>query len=263
MSFFASLFTAFSMYSRLPVPRLEWKKEHLRYSIGLFPLVGVAIGLVEYGYLYLTGQFFPAVTGFPRAAFFALISILISGGIHLDGYLDTSDALSSFGEKEKRLQILSDPHIGSFAVIRLLTYYLILLGAYSLTEGKAAWSILCMSFFLSRILSGSASVWCQSATKEGTLFTFTDNAQKLSVRLILGVQLALCAGVMLFLSPLYGGAALVLNALLFAWWWMRIHSAFGGITGDTAGFLSTLSECATAAACAGVCLYQQAAFPML
>ena len=78
------------------------------------------------------------------------------------------------------------------------------------------------------------------------------------MRLLLGAQLLLCGGLMLFISPLYGGVSLALNALLFVWWHIRIHSAFGGITGDTAGFLSTLSECATAVACAGVCLYLQA-----
>ncbi len=257
MSFIASLFNAFSMYSRIPVPRLPWKKEHLRYAIGLFPLVGLVIGLLEFGFLFLQGRFLPSLTGFPRAAVLALISILISGGIHLDGYLDTSDALSSFGEKEKRLQILSDPHIGSFAVIRLLTYYLILLFAYSVVDTDTGLKMICFSFYLSRILSGLGSVFCASATKEGTLFTFTDNAQKIGVRLILVFQLALCAGLMLWVSPVYGGAALAVNGLLVLWWYHRISTAFGGITGDTAGFLSTLSECATALGAAGVVLYSE------
>ena len=250
MSFFASLFTAFAMYSKIPVPQLDWDKKHLRYAIGLFPLVGAVIGALSYAFVYFTRQLEPSLAGFPRAAVFALISLLISGGIHVDGYLDTSDALSSFGEREKKLKILSDPHIGSFAVIRLLCYYLPLLAAYTLLDDLTSWLLCSVGFYLSRILSGTASTWCKSATKEGTLFTFTDNAQKTGVRLILALQLVLCLAFMLYVSPGKAAFVIVANALLCIWWRYTVYSNFGGITGDTAGFLSTLSEGATAVALA-------------
>ncbi len=247
MAFFRSLLTAFSMYSRIPVPRLSWKEENLRYAIGLFPLVGVVIGLLSYGFIWISSG---VLYGFPRAALYALISLLISGGIHLDGYLDTSDALSSFGERDKKLKILSDPHIGSFAVIRLLCYYLVLLAAYTMIEGNENWLRVSMGFYLSRILSGSASTLCRSATREGTLFTFTDGAQKLWVRGILIFQLILCAGLFLFTGIYAGGLILLANFGLIIYWRIVIYGSFGGITGDTAGFLSTLSECVTAVAVA-------------
>ena len=59
-----------------------------------------------------------------QAAGFALIPVWITGGIHLDGYADTCDALSSYGDREKKLEILKDPHCGAFAVIRLCSYFL-------------------------------------------------------------------------------------------------------------------------------------------
>ena len=43
-----------------------------------------------------------------RAAAFCLVPVAITGGIHLDGYADTSDALSSYGDREKKLEILKD-----------------------------------------------------------------------------------------------------------------------------------------------------------
>ncbi len=238
------------MYSRIPVPRLDWEEKHLRYAIGLFPLVGAVIGALSYGFVYVTLQIKPPLTGFPRAAIYALISLLISGGIHVDGYLDTSDALSSFGEREKKIAILNDPHIGSFAVIRLLCYYLPLLAAYSLLEDLPTWLICSAGFYLSRILSGTASTWCRSATKEGTLFTFTDNAQKVGVRIILALQLVICVVFMVIVSPVQAAFVLVFNAVLCVYWRYVVYSNFGGITGDTAGFLSTLSEGATAIALA-------------
>ena len=44
-----------------------------------------------------------------KAAGFCLIPVWVTGGIHLDGYADTCDALSSYGDREKKLEILKDP----------------------------------------------------------------------------------------------------------------------------------------------------------
>ena len=58
-----------------------------------------------------------------RAAGFCLIPVWVTGGIHLDGYADTCDALCSYGDTQKKLDILKDPHCGAFAVIRLCSYF--------------------------------------------------------------------------------------------------------------------------------------------
>ena len=55
-------------------------------------------------------------------------------GIHLDGYADTIDAISSYGDREKKLQILKDPHTGAFAVIGLCVYFTAVLALWSEAE---------------------------------------------------------------------------------------------------------------------------------
>ena len=52
-----------------------------------------------------------------------LISVFVTGGIHLDGLLDTADAMSSYQERERRLEILKDSHAGAFAVITCVVYF--------------------------------------------------------------------------------------------------------------------------------------------
>ena len=47
----------------------------------------------------------------------AALPLLVTGGIHADGFCDTVDALSSHAEREKMLEILKDSHCGAFAVI--------------------------------------------------------------------------------------------------------------------------------------------------
>lgn len=83
-----------------------------------FPLIGAVIGAA-----WCVCGAMP-LPGLAKAAGFALIPVWITGGIHLDGYADTCDALSSYGDREKKLEILKDPHCGAFAVIRLCSYFL-------------------------------------------------------------------------------------------------------------------------------------------
>ena len=48
--------------------------------------------------------------------------IIITGGIHMDGFLDTQDALGSYQPRERRLEILKDSHAGAFAIISCAVY---------------------------------------------------------------------------------------------------------------------------------------------
>ena len=60
-----------------------------------------------------------------------LVPVIVTGGIHVDGLLDTSDALSSWRDREKRLEILKDSHAGAFAVITACVYFLTMYGGMS------------------------------------------------------------------------------------------------------------------------------------
>ena len=104
---------AFAMFSALPVPHVDWNERNMRYAMAAFPLVGAVIGA-----LWCVCGLLP-LPDMLKAAGFCLIPVAATGGIHLDGFADTSDALSSYGDREKKLAILKDPHCGAFAVIRL------------------------------------------------------------------------------------------------------------------------------------------------
>ena len=104
-----SLCIAFSTYSRIPVPQVAWTDENRKYSMCFFPLIGAVIGLLLWGWLALCD-----VLGFGallRGAVGALLPILVTGGIHMDGFMDTSDALASWQSPEKRLETVSYTHL--------------------------------------------------------------------------------------------------------------------------------------------------------
>ena len=151
-----SLFIAFSTYSRIPVPQVAWTDENRKYSMCFFPLIGAVIGLLLWGWLALCD-----VLGFGallRGAVGALLPILVTGGIHMDGFMDTSDALASWQSPEKRLEILKDSHVGAFAVLGCAGY--LLLDAALLSELPMTLAPMMIGCFM---LSRACSAWAMSA----------------------------------------------------------------------------------------------------
>lgn len=273
MRLIRSLCIAFSMYSRIPVPGGEWDKEDMKYSIGLFPLVGAAIGGLCAGWLIWTQQFMGIAGasvstgefGPSRTAFFivrtlvaCILPVVVTGGIHLDGFMDTSDAIRSWGDRGKKLQILSDPHIGAFAVIDLMVLAALWVCGVSVIAGSGSiefYGILGLEFVLARALSGLAAVLFQNARGEGTLWAFTDyseSTRRINLR-ILGVLGVLAAAGMVLLQPLAGGAAVIASLAVFGLYRRSAYRDFGGITGDLEGWF--LCRCEVAAVCAAAAVY--------
>lgn len=160
----SSFAIAFSMYSKIPMPQAEWSEENRKYVICFFPLVGAVAGALCYAWYRLCG-------GINAGAFFytagmAAIPLFLTGGIHVDGFMDTMDALHSYRDREEKLRILKDSHIGAFAVICLLGYYLTYLGGISELKSDRAVLCFCLGFLLSRTLSGLSLVYFPAAKRK-------------------------------------------------------------------------------------------------
>lgn len=248
MKILKAMVIAFSIYSKIPVPQFEWKEEDMEYMMCFFPWIGGVIGLAFYGWAVLCEKF--AVGTLCYALIVAAIPLIISGGFHVDGYMDTMDALHSYQSREKKLEILKDSHIGAFAAIMLVLYYLIDIAAISEIHTRKAVFAVAAVFFLARCLSGIAVVTLQPAKKEGLLYTFASGAQKEKVKRGLYLQLILCMALMIIISKEYGVAAIIASLLSFLYFKKKSYKEFGGITGDTAGFFVTVCEAAAAVAVA-------------
>ena len=171
---------------------------------------------------------------------FCLVPVAVTGGIHLDGYADTSDALSSYGDREKKLEILKDSHCGAFAVIRLCCYfaaYFGLCGSVRFTpRAGLCWTL---ALVLERALSGFAVAAFPLAKDTGLAHTFATAADKQTVcRFLCGLSALL----VLALTAL-GGGGLAAAALLALWrYYFVAKKQFGGITGDLAGWFLQRAE---------------------
>lgn len=192
---------AFSMYSRIPVPGSEWTKEHMKYTLCFFPAVGVIVGL-----LVICWSDFSRFLDFgmpARTAGLTLIPVIVTGGIHMDGFMDTADALGSFRGREKKLLILKDPHCGAFAVLSCVCYFLAYGGAVS-EIGRGNLLILAWGFVLSRALSAFSIASFPMAKETGLAASFSGAAHKKAVRGVSAVTAAGSAAVMCFLNPAAG-----------------------------------------------------------
>lgn len=240
---FKSLCIAFATYSRIPTPRVEWDETSLRYAICFFPLIGAVIAALEYGWLLLAG-----LLGCPtllRAAVAAALPLLITGGIHADGFCDTVDALSSHQSRERKLEILKDSHCGAFAVIFFGLWLVLWYGGWTALD--AQWLVHCAGsgFVLSRALSGLALNHWEHARKAGMLRTVADAGNKTAVTVSMCVYLAIAAAGLLAIDLRHGAAVIAVNALVFLWYRVMSRRQFGGVTGDLAGCFVTVAELAT------------------
>ena len=239
-----SFWIALAMYSKLPAKRVEWDKKSLSWALCWFPAVGVAAGALLFGWLWLAGVL---GLGAPlRAAVALLIPIAISGGIHLDGFCDTADALGSHQTREKKLEILKDSHTGAFAVFCCGLYLILFFAAWCQAETASLRSAGAMALtpVLSRSLSGLAAVTQPNARGSGLLATFTAPMDCAKARVVLAVWIGSCAIAMVCLSPWTGGAAVLAAAGSFFYYIAMSRRQFGGVTGDLAGYFLQVCECA-------------------
>ena len=238
---FETVAAAFGMYSSLPVPQVEWSEQNMRYVLAAFPLVGAVLGLAWWGVCMLSALL--ALPILLRGALLCVLPVLVTGGIHLDGYADASDALASHALPERKREILHDPHCGAFAVIRLCAYFVAYFALCCAVEPAPA-ALWCMGlgFVLSRSLSGFLLTVLPIAEGSGLARTFVCAADKRRVHVILEGLTILLAGAMLWFGR-STGAAMLCAAALVVWRYVRVSvRGFGGASGDLAGWFLVIAE---------------------
>ena len=240
-----SLVLAFAMYSKIPIPQADWEKENMRYVLCCFPLVGVVIGALVCGWGWLSARLSIGIV--LKTAVYVLIPVLVTGGIHLDGFLDTCDALHSYAAKERKLEILKDPHAGAFAIICGISLFVLNFGLWSELSMHGVRS-LAFGFVISRGLSGWSVAIFPCAKDTGLAATFQDASHRYVVGVICSVELLMTLVAAFFKEPI--GAACMLAAAFWAMvrYYIMSRRQFGGITGDLAGWFLQICECLMAVA---------------
>ena len=235
-----AMLIAFSIYSRIPMPSFIWEEKDRKRALCFFPLIGAVIGAVFIGVFKLFDHIGAGIV--IRAAVMTCVPVLVTGGIHVDGFLDTCDARASYGDREKKLAILKDSNSGAFAVTGGILYFLLFFAACTELTSEAAAASPAI-FVMSRALSGFGVSILPEARKKGMLADLMkDVKMKNTACAMIGYYIAALLYFLCFLGVL---RALILGTaavLVFLYYRSMALREFGGVTGDLSGYFLALCE---------------------
>lgn len=247
---------AFQFLTIIPLGNMENVSEkEIGGASAFFPLIGFIQGLLLMVSAGLFLKIFPAemVSGL-----IVLMIILLNGGLHLDGLADTFDAIASRGGKEIKLAIMKDSTIGSIGtatiVLAILLKYLSLNALFLNSSPITYLSLLLLMPVFSRWTMVPAIFHSSPAKQEGLGAVFIDNTGYRELLIatfltlfFLSVTLYIVNQLMVSDSQFSVFSLLSLSAFLVLYLFSIIstrffHKSFGGMTGDTFGAISEISE---------------------
>lgn len=196
-----------------------------------FPVVGLLLGAALFAVLSLP---LPVL---PRAALALAAWVALTGGLHEDGLMDCADAAFAVAGRERRLEILKDPHAGAHAVSAAVLLLLLRFAALAMVPAAA---VLVAPVLGRWWMVVSLARW-QPARTTGLGAAFAAGARPLVPTL---VALVLLAALAPFAGPARVAFALVLAVLSGATTAAFLARRFGGLTGDAHGAAGLLAELA-------------------
>ncbi|UTE75896.1 adenosylcobinamide-GDP ribazoletransferase [Rossellomorea sp. KS-H15a] len=234
-----SLLLNIQFFTVLPV-RKEFSlgKSEMRWMVRTFPLLGLLIGMfLASGYVLLAS--FTPMSSLALSFYIWVMPILLTGGIHLDGYMDASDAYFSYRDLKKRLEIMKDPRIGAFGalslVVLLSSRFLFIYESVHYSDTATICLVLLSIPIFSRIVMGVSLILIPAAHKSGMGYSFSKDTKWNDVLWMLASLIGIIV-VGVFLNSLFLYAAFTIVTVGFC---LFIHSKsikwFGGMTGDTVG----------------------------
>lgn len=228
---------AVSFLTRLPLPyKGEWDEKSFSRSSVFYPLVGLIIGAIVGFVCWLIRMTDLTMV----TAVCALIaSIVVSGGIHLDGFMDMCDGLFASRGRERALEIMKDSHVGSFAVLGVIMLLLLKVVLYDAVIPEA-WFFLAIisAFIFSRFMLICCMLCFPSARAEGLGVTVKRYVSKPALVWGIGLMLVIFA-----LSGFYPVLiAFFVSFLVIMGLSAQINKFLHGLTGDIYGAMAELGE---------------------
>lgn len=230
-----SFLIALQFLTRLPVPAVNWDKDSVAKSLKYYPIVGLIIGVILLGIAWLSDHVEPML----QAALILGAWVIITGGLHLDGLADCTDAwVGGLGDRERTLAIMKDPYCGPMGVISLVVVLLIQYSAIVALIGSEQMIALLYIPIIARLLPSLFFITTTYARKEGLGSAFSDNNQRTTLIAIL----IICS----ILTTLLGGlmGLLLLVAAVTTFFIIRTSAVkrVGGFTGDVLGAAVVIFE---------------------
>ena len=228
-----------SMFCAIPAPQL-WNEQAKDKMLLFLPMVGLEIGALWAVLAWLCSLLNLPV--FVAGLILCAYPYIVTGFLHLDGFMDVTDAVKSWRDLERRREILKDSHVGSFAVIGIVLLVLAQFALFASVSAEADVRILIFIPAVSRCCSSLAV----TGLKPISTSQYADQKKPKVHLIILAVLLCsfLVAG---FLLCGKYGFALAGCLIGYGFALLRAYRSLDGMNGDISGYALTIGElCAVA-----------------
>ncbi len=203
-------------------------------SLTFFPVIGLIIGMAL-ALLWAISGFMPHLL---QSGVILIASIILTGGLHIDGFADTSDGLYGNRPREKALEIMRDSHVGAMGVLGIVSILLLKFTTIAGMPDYLLWRALILMSVFSRYSQVFACTVSKYARNEGKARHFIEHAKKGSLLIGGAVSLAVFVFLAGFKGIVIFWACLFIIFLFISY----IKKRIGGMTGDTTGAVSEVAE---------------------
>ena len=248
MNIIKGFFMAWGNFCIVPCPWRIWDEACRKQMLAMLPALGFLMGALWYGAAELL--LWLCIPEMLIAAILTVYPFLVSGFMHLDGYMDCCDAIFSRAPLEKKKQILKDSRVGAFAVIWVIVMFLMFFASmYSIIE--AGWAYMELLIAVPAV-SRAVGAGCILAGRRLDVSQY-GNLEKGGRKQIIFIAVftvlitAACAAV----TDIHVIIPLALCAAAGMISCMRASGSLGGVSGDIAGYSIVWAEC-FAVICAAV-----------
>jgi len=215
--------------------RRGYGAEDLGKSIGFFPVVGLFLGLALFGLDLLLGLFLPSIL---INVLLVIVLVILTGALHLDGFIDTCDGFAIKSSTLDRLKVMSDSRVGGFGVVGGCCLVLAKFASLVALPQQLRSSALILMPILSRWGMVCAISLFPLAKKEGMGWGVKQKAgwKGMAVATVFSLIVALV------LLKWWGAALMAMLSLILLGFAKYLCSRFGGLTGDTYGAINEFAE---------------------
>lgn len=259
-----ALVAALQFLTRLPIPvQVPFERRVLTRSVVYFPLAGLLIGLLVSGGAWLLAMLLPP---WPAAVLLLGLWTALSGGLHMDGWMDTADAVLSHRSRERMLDIMKDSRVGAMGVLAAILLLLFkaallaeLLAGVGSTDGMglAGAAALTLAAVWGRAwMVAALAGWPLARKDDGLAAMFNGiNLWRVAAAVAVAAVLSLMAlniyGLPFRDALVMAAASAGISAVAGGWMAVALSRKLGGLTGDTYGAMNEAIEAAILAAAVG------------
>ena len=228
-----------SMFCAIPAPQV-WDEKAKDKMLLFLPIVGLEIGAIWAVLAWLCGLLNLPIT--VAALVLTACPFVLTGFLHLDGFMDVTDAVKSYRSLERRREILKDSHVGSFAVIGVVLLMIAQFAFFAATPMEADFHILIFIPAVSRCSSALAV----TGLKPMSTSQYADQKKPKSHIVVLIIMLCVFLTAGFLLCGKYG-FALVGCLAGYGLALLRAYKSLDGMNGDISGYALTIGELCTVA----------------